>query len=671
MNEKKTNPLMNPDLSTTGPLSMDFTLEDSFQESDWFLIDLESASREDPVVRLEWKESDNAEPALCMAIRILKNCRVKLAIPISADTFALRHTYINPGPGMRKARMRGTPTDKAQIRMLHFMIKLSPDDKATLHDARFSPVSESAAVEGEPVLDRFGQSTEGEWENKVHSEEELITYLVEEYEEAKRSGAVFPPDWSHWGGWMKKRFAATGFFRLEHDGERYWLCDPDGYAFFSNGICYGARCGVLGFTDGLERLHEWLPPKDGAFSAAWSNAAAVPQYAVRNGSEGAEKRDMFNFSRANLIRAFGENWHEAWTVITAARLKKWGFNTIGVGTNDYIDERTEEFLRAAKIPYVITFRSFPMTKYTVFRDFPDVFSPEYRSLCAVFAARELAPLRNDRYLVGYFVTNEPRWLAYRGVNLGERVLAHPERLFSKVEFVRILKEKYKEIAALNVAWNLTLSSFEDLYYPRSGADHLSSEAERDCTEFHQRMVEEYGKIVSEELRRVDPNHLNLGMRYSHTSEKTLGCALDYFNVFSVNCYAASPEKDARTIAGKTTSPVIIGEWHFGAKESELPMYGLCFTETQGERARACRYYAEHSAAQKNIVGIHYFEYNDQPFFGRFDGECYGIGLCDVCHKPYRAVTEAYSAFARRMYLLAAGEEKPTEDRVEIRVRENL
>jgi len=38
------------------------------------------------------------------------------------------------------------------------------------------------------------------------------------------------------GGWQGKQSEATGFFRTEHDGERWWLVTPEGNAFLSLGI---------------------------------------------------------------------------------------------------------------------------------------------------------------------------------------------------------------------------------------------------------------------------------------------------------------------------------------------------------------------------------------------------------------------------------------------------
>ena len=64
--------------------------------------------------------------------------------------------------------------------------------------------------------------------------------------------------------------------------------------------------------------------------------------------------------------------------------------------------------------------------------------------------------------------------------------------------------------------------------------------------------------------------------------------------------------------------------------------------------------------------MHYFEYNDQPYFGRFDGECYQIGLQDVCHRQYKDVCGMFESFAKELYALHDGKEIPTADHIPTR-----
>jgi len=45
---------------------------------------------------------------------------------------------------------------------------------------------------------------------------------------------------SAYGGDTRRTFDATGFFRLERTDERWWLVDPNGAAFISIGVNFGA-----------------------------------------------------------------------------------------------------------------------------------------------------------------------------------------------------------------------------------------------------------------------------------------------------------------------------------------------------------------------------------------------------------------------------------------------
>ena len=78
----------------------------------------------------------------------------------------------------------------------------------------------------------------------------------------------------------------------------------------------------------------------------------------------------FSFEVANLIRAFGADWRRDWASLTEFRLRHFGFNTIGNWSD-------ESFIRDSSLPYVYPLTDFPSTERTIFRDFPDVFSPEY------------------------------------------------------------------------------------------------------------------------------------------------------------------------------------------------------------------------------------------------------------------------------------------------------
>lgn len=637
-------------------LLLSAALPEDWQRQETAVVTLRVEADHQIEVHLEFCASGEEEPLLSLHYRILPGCRVQIPFPIDRRALAADMAFLPPWPGVFKGGVNGRPIQAGEVQSFRLLLRESSLRSVQLSSVEFVTGWQPQDVEGRPLVDALGQRAEGMWPGKTGSLEELDAYLKKELEWA-RAHNHYPEGWSRYGGWLKKRFDQTGWFHTVHDGRRWWLADPDGYAFFSNGMCYGNRTGIYGMADHLDSLHQWLPPREGLFARAWTTGDQIPQYVVRNGMENARSRELVNFPRANMMRVFGEGWLDAWITLNTARMRSWGVNTLGVGVNDYGDEPTAEFLRKAQMPYVITFKFFPLTGERIFRDFPDVFSPEYERLTAEMARQELRAYRDDPLLIGYFVTNEPEWLMHENVNLAERLLASDGCRASRQAFAGHLKRQYGTVEALNAAWATELSDFDALLSPLR-RDKWTETARKDLEAFHGILVERYGRVISDALRAEDPHHLNLGMRYSHASEKTLCGPLNYFDVFSFNCYGAEPATAAAQMAKGAELPMVVGEWHIGAMESGLDSWGLYHTDTQAQRAQALRYYLEQSTQEPHLTGIHYFEYSDQPYLGRFDGECYQIGLIDVCNRPYPLAAEAFRRFAERMYPLLDGQEQP-------------
>jgi hypothetical protein len=256
--------------------------------------------------------------------------------------------------------------------------------------------------------------------------------------------------------------------------------------------------------------------------------------------------------------------------------------------------------------------------------------------------------------------NEPQW-AFGANNLAAEMLEAGPGSATRRRLSAWLSERYQgDAAAWARAWGLGLTSFDEVVtavVPRA-ADR-SEAAKADLWEFSKEMVRAFVRIPAQECRRVDPNHLNLGLRYAWISSDLLFEGAEWFNVFSINAYQMlPPAEEIARIAERTRRPVMIGEFHFGALDRGLPATGLRGVASQAERGVAYRRYVEAAAANPNVVGTHYFILNDQPVLGRFDGENFQIGFVDVCHRPYRELVEAAKATHERIYDVMEGREKP-------------
>lgn len=571
------------------------------------------------------------------------------------------HRYFLPTfPGSFKGHVEGAPTTIAQIDEIRIRMKNHQDLVwMDIHSIKVLEHLPDMTVHGQNLVDCMGQRIHGTWPNKMRDADQLTRYLVSEVAKAQ-SSCSFPLDWSRYGGWKNRSFDATGFFHTHFDGKRWYLVDPEGYAFISNGVCYGARMGVHGFVDRMEELFASLPsPDDPTWKDCWTEASEIPEYVKRNGKASGEGRKMFNFARANMIRAFGpEKWWDAWVSLNTARLKRWGFNTIGVGVNTYADEHLEKFLEVSKMPFVLTLQEFPRTQKSIYRDFPDVFSDEYGQACDKFAKEQLSKYAENPYLIGYFLTNEPEWLFQDSVNPAERVLAYDGVLASKDALIHFLQDRYHDIIALNVAWNTQFSSFLDLKQPLEHADAYSMQSKEDLLLFRDILIQRYCEIPSRATARVAPHHMNLGMRYSRLSSKELA-GNEFFSLCSFNCYRSNPTPMLDLLEQGDKGPGLIGEWHIAASEERNYASGLVSTANQEERVKAFLYYAEQALSHPHCVGLHYFEMNDQPLLGRFDGECMQHGLISVCNVPYPELSEAMESLSHRLYALAEGSLLPT------------
>jgi hypothetical protein len=544
------------------------------------------------------------------------------------------------GAGELKVVWMGGRIEKDDVRAV------SLETRPSFHDIRlkFSEFClsdrrpEPCLLPGAKLIDEFGQYKQRDWPGKTRSLGELKTRLEEAL---KLPDAFGIPGWDQYGGQADRPLGAgSGFFsKLKKDG-RWYLVDPLGNAFFSVGpdcVNVSPDCRV----DNLESLLDWLPPRDDPVYRTLYAERRWPE----TGFEGRDTCRVFSFAGANLYKVFGEDWREKWRTLISRQLKAAGLNTIANWSDPAL---------FGGMPYAATLSRFPETRQKIFRDFPDVLSGEYAEE-AERCAGDLEKRRDDPWMIGYFLRNEPSWAFVNNLVIADEVLYNPAPTACKEELVKFLQEKYQSPQALSAAWNRPFSSFADLRRPLQDASRLSPAASSDQREFSRILLNAYVTIPSRACRRADPNHLNLGMRWAWISDPDLVTGWENFDVFSINCYADDPTAALDNVRRLGVDlPVIIGEFHFGALDLGLTATGLKGTIDQKERGRAYRYYCDRAAAHPNGAGCHWFQCYDQFPLGRFDGENYNIGLFDVCSLPNGEMMKAVKACSENIYRVAEG-----------------
>ncbi|HEY2015801.1 MAG TPA: hypothetical protein VGH38_20000, partial [Bryobacteraceae bacterium] len=260
---------------------------------------------------------------------------------------------------------------------------------------------------------------------------------------------------------------------------------------------------------------------------------------------------------------------------------------------------------------------------------PDVFSADWAGRVDSAVARQCGAHKQDPWLLGYFMANEPPWPGNEQL-IVDMILKAPETATQ-----RELKSY--------------LSSGDTPERRRSFIYHA---------------FEKYVEVIGGAIRKHDPNHLNLGMRFGGDAPaEMIQVAKNSFDVFSFNSYDYAPNANRLEKFQATGLPLLIGEFHFGMPGRGMSP-GLRQAKSQAERGVAYQYYVETAAANPSMVGAHWFQWLDEPVTGRMDGENYNIGMVDVTDLPYPGLIDGVIATSKRLLSVHSGKVPPVTRKAE-------
>jgi hypothetical protein len=293
---------------------------------------------------------------------------------------------------------------------------------------------------------------------------------------------------------------------------------------------------------------------------------------------------------------------------TTLRLASWGFSTGGQGK-----------------PRTVMLR-WNINRDTLFLGLPDVYGDDFASAIDQSASRQCTPLRNDPLVLGYFIGNEPPW----GGREGEVV-------------------------------DMILKGPDTATRTRLGEFLAQGDTPKRRRQFVVAAFERYLNLIDAAIRKYDPNHLNLGIRFGGVPADDVMRAARTFDVCSINVYEYEPTKQLERAYRLTGRPILIGEFHIGVPENGLGA-GLVQAMNQIERGVGYRYYVEQGLSLPYALGMHWFQWTDESITGRMDGENYNIGLIDATGRAYPELVEAAKATHRRLHDVHAGKILPFSQR---------
>jgi hypothetical protein len=360
--------------------------------------------------------------------------------------------------------------------------------------------------------------------------------------------------------------------------------------------------------------------------------------------------------RAHRWDRFAENRAE-WAAAVRRRLRAWGFNTAGAWSlpPDEIGLPSTPDLEIGRtVQFVWT----------------DPFDPAVERDVRRAAVEAVAPYRGNPLRIGYFSDNEIGW--WNGPMFAA-FLTYPAENHTKQRLVALLREHYRgdwQSFARDFVPAPGTASFDDLLAARKapqlrpGGGGIA--VVRAWTGL---FAARYYSVMSEALRAADPDALYLGDRlpiyYDPDAVRAMAPHVDAISV-NYNVDAAdgwvAPYFFAGLCDASGGKPVLITEWFYAAAENRsgnLNRTGPPHTDvqqrisnnrnrtghlmtvaTQAERARGAGRAARLLAATPNAIGVHWFQYADEPPGGRADGEDYNFGLVDVDDRPYEGLVAA-------------------------------
>lgn len=390
---------------------------------------------------------------------------------------------------------------------------------------------------------------------------------------------------------------ATGFFRVEKIEGRWWLVDPAGYRFINVGV-----------------VDVHIPPGSAQVNANLRRRFGTPRRWADEASA--------------LLRANGFNGTGAWSddAVLAEASQRLAYTPIWNFMSEYGRQRGGIHQESGHMGY---------PRGCIF-----VFDPEFEKFCDAFAAKNIAPLKDDPWLIGHFSDNE-------------------------LPFYRLTLDNYLKLPAGDAG---RVAAEQWVAERRRNHQTGSVLTDADRQAFLGLVVERYLRITTAAIRRADPHHLCLGSRfhsYELDAEPVFAVAGRYLDVIAINYYHAwtpDPErmKHWTDWSGK---PFLITEWY--AKGADTPFANASgagwLVRTQRDRGLFYQNFTLGLLESKACVGWHWFKYMDNaPDDATADpsNRDSNKGLVDLEFEPYTPLAEAMGELNSQIYGLAAYFDRP-------------
>ena len=337
-----------------------------------------------------------------------------------------------------------------------------------------------------------------------------------------------------------------------------------------------------------------------------------------------------------------------WAGHTLDRLQAWGFNTIGNWSAPALGN-------ADRVPYTLPLSivgdyASISTGTDWWGGMPDPFDPRFAMATERAVAIAARGHRDDPWLIGFFADNELAWAGPGDAPKARYALAYGTLKMTtdvpaKRAFLKQLRDKYRNQEGLSKAWGIDLPAWElmedpGFEPPLPSADHPEIEAY--FKYFQKVFADTYFKTISDSLKWHAPNQMLLGGRFAISTPEAVESCAQYCDVLSFNMYTLKPQ-DGYDFAqlNSLDKPVLITEFNFGSTDRGPFWGGVTQLAKEEDRGPAYANFLKQALSEPSIVGVHWFQYLDQPVTGRLlDGENGHFGLVGITDLPFQGFVDS-------------------------------
>ncbi len=322
----------------------------------------------------------------------------------------------------------------------------------------------------------------------------------------------------------------------------------------------------------------------------------------------------------------------AWAGVTLDRIRTTGFKGLGAWCNPVFHDFDVPITRDLNL-------------WAWVHGDRRLYNPHWRETVELAVRTQVVPLKDNRNLVGYYTDNELNWSDGEapGAYFDNTPADNPNRR----EVTKVIRELWPTVEALNADWGTSLASLDEIDAWQMLPTTPSSAKLHDAWLEH--VARDYFTITTDLIRRYDPNHLVMGVRYNGWAPPpVVAASRGITDAQSLNQYvgdARLDEEQFRMIYERSGQPLVITEYSFHAldgRSGNRNTFGFA-AQVLDQQARADGYRQMTTGLARVpwVIGADWFQWADEPPGGRAaDGEDVNFGVVDVDDRPYQLLADA-------------------------------